>query len=1024
MEVSVSSILQLIPKPGSYIYNSFKLKDSLFSSSILSSPFLTSFYIGIVLLYLAVPIHALDPQRSLSQYNYEVWQNDDGLPSNYIKRIVQTPDGYIWFSTDLGLVRFDGVRFKIFDKSSTGVFGQTGISALLATRDGRLFFISNERLYVMKDGEVNLFEAFSNPIRGFNIPIFEDRSGNIWIANSEDGLIRIKDNQARLFTTKDGLYDDSVRAITEDRDGKIWVATSLGISHIDQDRFISYQFKNSLPGFRWTSLCFDKEGTLWVGSRRWGIYSFKEGKFTPQRAEKEIFQILSMYADRDGNIWIGTENRGLVRFSNGSFTYDTSRNLLPDEWISAIFEDREGNLWIGSRRGGAVKINNGKLITFSRTEGLPHDYVYSVYKDVDDSLWVGTISGLTHLNKGEIINYRSNRSADDDLTDNRIRAIHRDKKGNLWVGGIGLYIFKDGKFLDYGAKINLNQVDSISEDCNGNIWIGSSQSGLIKFQNNSFSTYTPKDGLPHQEVRTLYSDSQCKLWIGTREGLALFKDGEFKSYSINNGLLSNSIRTLFEDSKGNLWIGTDLGGISRIKNEKVSSYKTTGEFLKYGLYQILEDDKSNLWLGTKRGIYQVPLKSFEDVDNGRADELIPSAWYETEDGMRSPECTQGGRFNSWNNSRELLIFPTAKGFVRVDNGSIKKNIFPPPVYIEEILVNGKPIDSSGKFSLPPGRWNLEIRYTGLSFIASEKMQFKYMLEGFDSEWIKADNRRTAYYMNLPPGEYLFRVVASNSDGILNPTGASIEFNLQPHFFETRWFFALCIITLLLLLIGVSLLHARQVRLRHLAIVNERMRIARELHDTLLQNLAGLTWQLAAIKASVYSTSPTISQSIDKITEQLNNSLLDARRALRSLRTVSAENEDFISTLSNTAKRMLANSSIALSIHVEGTPPPPLSPIIEHNLIRITQESITNAIKHAAPNHINIRLQFKPTAILLSIEDDGCGFDPEYSLRSKESQDHFGLIGMRERAEQLDGQLTVRSRIDKGTEVIAVVPIKL
>jgi signal transduction histidine kinase/streptogramin lyase len=583
----------------------------------------------------------------------------------------------------------------------------------------------------------------------------------------------------------------------------------------------------------------------------------------------------------------------------------------------------------------------------------------------------------------------------------------------------GLNLFRDGKFKIFTSADGLANdfVRSIYADRSGNLWIGT-RGGLTRLRGEHFDVYTTANGLPNDFVGTIYEDGQGNIWVGTLGGLSKFKDEKFTNYTTREGLSSDVVTSLQEDADGALWVGTSGGGLNRLKQGKFVAYTTRNGLPDDVIYSILIDRRNNLWLSSNKGVFRVNKKDLEDFANGTIGSVTP-VLYGTADGMITRECSGGGHPAAWRSADGKLWFATIRGLAMIDPEKMKLNDQPPPVAIEEIRVDDESISPAQIIELGPGKSRLDFYYTALSFVAPEKVRFKYKLEGFNSDWVDGGARRVAYYTNLPPGRYKFRVIASNNDGVWNYTGAVFDLYLKPHYYQTYWFYALCSLILAVIVWQLYRFRLKQVESQFAAVLAERNRIAREIHDNLAQEMLGISVQLEVVARTMPASAELARTHLDRVRLLVRHGIAEARRYVWDLRSQALDKNDLPSALSETARRLTTETGVQAEVEVGGTFRP-LSSLIEGNLLRIGQEAINNAVRHAQARNILIKLRFEARRVQLSVRDDGQGFD--YRESTNADAKHFGLLGMQERAVQIGGKLAIDSRTGKGTVVMVDVPI--
>jgi diguanylate cyclase (GGDEF)-like protein len=512
----------------------------------------------------------------------------------------------------------------------------------------------------------------------------------------------------------------------------------------------------------------DRAGNLWVGTSGGGLLRLQGDRIDALTKKEGLTGeiVMCVFEDREGSLWIGTDGDGLHRLKDGKVTTFSTQEGLSDNMLLPIFEDRQGTLWLGSYGGGLNAFRDGRFTPYTTKQGLSSDAVASLAGDRSGNLWIGTDGGgLNRLRDGHFTHYGTAEG----LSNNRVISLVSDREDNLWVGtfGGGLNLMRDGKFVTYGVRDGLSSpsVFAMTEDRDGNLWIGTDGGGLNRLRDGRFTKLTTKDGLAHDVVYKIYEDAEGVLWIGTFEGLSRWKDGRFTTYTTSSGLFDNKI------------------------------------------FQILEDDDQNLWMSCNKGIFRVSKRELNDFADGKI-RSIASVPFGKSDGMKSNECNGTSQPAGWKTRDGALWFPTTGGAVRVDPRHLPTNPLPPPVSLEDIVIDKHHLPPSGSLRVPPGGGEIEIHYAALSLLDPDKVRFRYRLGGFDSAWVEPGSRRVAFYTNTPPGRYRFEVVACNNDGVWNEKGAAIDIYLEPHFYQTYWFYGLC--ALGIVLTGVAG-HAYRVR---------------------------------------------------------------------------------------------------------------------------------------------------------------------------------------------------------------------
>lgn len=741
----------------------------------------------------------LDPKKAVTQYNLDVWTTESGLPQNTVTSLVQTQDGYLWIGTFGGLARFDGARFTTFDKSTTPPLPNSGVHALLPDQNGGLWVGTNGGgLTLLKDGAARTFTGADGLGGDVVRSLFQDKQGRLW-AGTNGGLSLFEAGRFRNWGAKEGFTTSVVRAIREDAQGALWIATNGdGLYRMQDGRFNRLTRKDGLPSDFVFSLQVDRQGGLWIGTNGGGLARYAGGRVRVYGAKDGLAGdiIWTLFEDKQGSLWVGTYGAGLFRREGDVFRGLTAGNGLSSDFVRALWQDHEGSLWIGTNTGGMARLRDGKFTVYTAREGLPSDVAKSVLASADGALWVGTSGGgLARFKDGRFLAW----SRRDGLPNEFIQALLLDRQGALWIGtnGGGLARFKDGAFRVYNTRDGLadDHVAAIAEDKQGALWVGTNAGGLSRLEDGRFTTFTSKDGLGANLVMAVLVDRQNVVWVGTDGGgLTRIQANAFRTFSAADGLAADSVLSLYEDAEGALWIGTSGGGLSRHKDGRFRSFSTRDGLHDDVVFAILEDAKGGLWLSGNRGISRVAKRALLASGDGRRVE--PQA-FSMADGMKSNECSGVSQPAATRLPDGRLVFPTPRGIVVIDPERLPQNDVPPPLHVEELIAGGRTYRGP-RALLPAGAANWEIRFTALSLMAPQRVRFLYRLSGFDAEWVDPGTRRAAFYTQVPPGEYVFEVKASNNDGVWSPVPARLRVTLPPRLHETRLFYVAVALSLVLL----------------------------------------------------------------------------------------------------------------------------------------------------------------------------------------------------------------------------------
>jgi signal transduction histidine kinase/ligand-binding sensor domain-containing protein/ActR/RegA family two-component response regulator len=744
---------------------------------------------------------ALDPRRAVTQYGLDIWTTRHGLPQNSVRAIVQTRDGYLWLGTQAGLARFDGVAFTVFDSANTPELASDHILSLYADAGGLWIGTAAGVVRYAAGAFHTLAGAPGEAVRA----IAEDSDRSIWIAAEGSGLFRFHDGRFKSVPVQAGAH----RALCLQPGVGLWIATDKGLVLLRPDGSQRrYTTRDGLSVDSIWSLHLGRAGSLWIGTRLGGLCRVQDGKFTCWRRSDGLTNevVLSVVEDRGGNVWAGTDGGGLNRWSGGRITSLGVADGLSNLIVRAVFEDREGSLWIGTAGGGLNRLKDQRFNVVSSREGLPSDMIRSVFQDQEGTMWLGTGAGIVRLKDGAIRHY-----ADSDCrSSGLIWPVYRDRQGNLWAGSdLGvLHFYRGARFGPAALTWRFEAgVFAIEQDGGGSVWVGTGR-GLFRFDNLALTRYTTADGLPSDSVRSIITASDRSVWFATSRGLARFIEGRFRAYTQRDGLGNDYIFSVSEDSRGRIWASTRNSGISVMIDGRFKSFTSAHGLPDGNIYTIVEDGAGGVWMTCRRGLFRIDSAEFDEVVAGRR-ARVNYTLFGAEDGIRgSSEFNWGVRPLAWRTREGPIWIPTYGGVVTVDANDLHRNPHAPPVYVESARANGARL-AEGASMLSRG--SLEFRFTALSFLSPERVRFQYKLDGFDRDWVNAGGRRAAYYTNLPPRTYTFRVRAANDDGVWNLTGDAWTVRVEPRFFETGWFLIACVL-LLALAIGAGH-HCRVRKLR-------------------------------------------------------------------------------------------------------------------------------------------------------------------------------------------------------------------
>jgi len=1042
-------------------------------------------------------LSAAEPPRALP-YLVQSWQREHGLPQNYVTSIAQTDDGYLWIGTYNGLARFDGVRFVTYEPDAvpelthahvhrvlTDARGTLWISTsgggLTSWRDGEFRFEwrgspgdggvrrllwsnPNEVLFGLSSGRLlrgkltsratNRWEVLATP--GDVLLRSASRDGTV-LALTNGHLARLEGNQFEPLPSGTGLAGERVRVLLTDHADQLWVGTDREIAVWEQEkgenilavagRFRNMTPTNGEPALAVTGIVGTGDG-IWVTAngrtrrcrdRQWVAEA-------PDWKPEPSISAVGYYGDREGGMWahFGT---GLLHVRpNGEVRRITTEHGLANDRVACWFQDREGNIWAGLNRGGLVRVHPRYFEVLGVAEGLSDQVAMSVCEDAEGAIWIGTYGGgLNRWRDGSFTHFKLGLSG----TPGIVVAVCPDPHGRVWIGtaGHGVWVHEQGEFKRYFSSEPMeDRAYAIFVDRTGGKWMGNRR-GLFLWKNGELTQYGAADGVPSTDVRAFAEDAAGAIWIGSTDGAVYrFAGGKFDRFRAPDALGRQPVYSLLADEDGAVWIGTFRGGLLRFKHGQFTRYTMREGLPNNVICHILDDGQGQLWMSSHQGIFRTAKAALHAFARSEA-QSVPCVAYGRFDGLPTLECTGNYQPAGWRGRDGRLWFATVKGVVSVQPGEVTMNPLPPPVVIEEVLVDGQVVkrtketkrssfNNAFALRIGPGRHHVEFRFTGLSFSAPDKVQFQYKLEGLDRDWLDGGATRTASYSYVPAGDYRFRVRACNNDGVWNETGAALAFVVLPYFWQTWWFLAAVALAAFgtvggaIRFVEKRKLQRRLERLeRERAIERERTRIAQDIHDDLGASLTRITLLSESAKESgkgsgpatpeidqIYSTARELTRAMDEIVWAVN----PQHDTLDSLATY----------LGKFAQDFLRAAGVRCRLDMPlQLPPLPLTSEARHNLFLAFKEALHNAVKHAGASEVRVHLKMDPQEFTLSVEDNGKGLAVNGLLRVSDRSAGLasrletgnGLKNMRQRLEEIGGRCLVESHPETGTRVRLAVP---
>jgi ligand-binding sensor domain-containing protein/signal transduction histidine kinase len=977
-------------------------------------------HIGIVLAGLVTDARALDPNRLPSQYVREQWTTESRFPGGAINGIAQTADGYLWIGTDKGLLRFDGFNFRPVSFAAISTASNVPILQLLTDAGGKLWIRpQGADLVRQKDGKYESVRYGPVAITALS----KDNHGGVLVSDEEQGTFRFMEDQVQKL----GPALAPAVSLAETAEGKIWLGTLGDGLFLLRDGRVT-QVNAGLPDRKINSLLAIGSDELWVGTGT-GLYRGIGKDFRrielPSLLGLGNVQVLSLLRDRDSNIWVGT-TRGLLRINAKGISFSEENELRGEGGINVLFEDREGNLWVGGARG-LGRVRDSAFVTYSSASDRRFEHDGPIYVDPEGRTWLAPAQGgLYVLQNGKV------QPVIPIPPDEVVYSIS-GRADAVWVGrqrgGLTRLRFHNGAIASQGYTeangLAQNSVYAVYESRDGSAWAGTLNGGVSKLKDGHFTTYTTADGLASNTVSSILETRDGAMWFATPSGLSSFSNGQWRTYTTAAGLPSPKVNCLFEDSSGSLWTGTSAG-LAFFASNRFQVPRESPDVLREAIVGMAEDKSGRFWVATSDHVLRVPRDKLLNgvVEAGDVRE------YDQADGL---ETTQGVERSQSvvSDSAGRIWFSLRSGLSVVNPSQITEYSLPALPHIEAITADNNAADLTASVRIPPSPRRITFEYTGLSLAVPGRIQFRYFLEGFDSSWSQPVAAREAVYTNLGPRSYRFRLVASNSEGLWNGPETAIVLNVAPAYYQTYWFRLACIAAFLGVLAAAYQLRLRQLsrefNLRLEERISERTRIARDLHDTLLQSFHGLLFRLQAARNLFPGRPAEAIQVLDGAITKAEQAIAEGRDAIQGLRPAPVAQSDLAHLLTVMGQEIAGSQDTGrespnFRVTVEG-PRQTLSPILQDEVYRIACEVIGNAFRHANATQIEAEIRYDNGLLRLRIRDDGKGTDPKI-LKEGARAGHWGLPGIRERAKQIGARLDFWSEAGAGTEVELTVPASI
>jgi ligand-binding sensor domain-containing protein/signal transduction histidine kinase len=942
-------------------------------------------------------------------YTPRLWQMQDGLPEQVVQAFAQTADRYLWIGTTGGLVRFDGERFLTFDRENTPAFSDNKIFFLTVTRNNTLWIgMEGGGLIRYRDGVFHSFSSNAGLTNSFVRVVYEDSEGKMWVG-TDSGLFLLSGERLDRVDNTATIPAVAVHAIHEDRRRRLWVGGSK-LLRLAGNAAVEYSLGAEASQNRVKSITDTVDGTVWVGTIS-GLQRMapQDASFKPVHEVKGTVRVMREMSD--GTLWIGTIGRGVVTYRDNHFSGISVPDPLPSNTVLNLFEDIERNIWIGTQ-GGMLRLIKTPVRTVKLPDAADSD-AETVYQDRTGDLWVAAVN-LFRVHDGKAARYNFPGT-----TGVRVRNVFRDRDGALWIGteGRGAYRQIGERFVHYSTTEGLvnNFVRAFLQGRDGSVWIATDE-GVSRWRPQGITNYQMRDGLAYFSTRSLLEDRRGDIWIGTDRGVSRLHGDAFETDGATEALKNEKVWAIHEDSDGGLWFGTRTGGLYRWRSGIMSRYTVAQGLASNGIYEILEDAKNNLWMSGPNGISAVGRRELDAIAD-HPSRPVALTLYGVSDGLETIQMCGGEKPAGVLTTQGEVWFPSSKGPVRVSVGAPLPSK-PAPVVIDQVIADGLQIPATSGISLGPDNAKLEVHYGVVLLRSQERIRFRYMLDGFDKTWSEASPARVAFYTNLPPGHYQFRVAAFEMNNPEQVAATSLEIVQKPHFYRTAWFLSCAVLLLAALVWGAYQFRLGQLHARFKAVLSERNRLAREMHDTLIQGCASVSALLEAHSSLAQNKAEGNGDLLDCARTQLRSTIEEARQAVWGLRSMSESTTDITLLLRKMAEQFSHEFSVSVEFKVSGTSFP-LDQSVVHEALMVAREALYNSIRHAQPKRIDLAVTFEENLCCIRVRDDGSGFDP--AMLSSLPENHYGFIGIKERVDRIEGKLTLRSAVGKGTDLSIDIP---
>ncbi|MGD0832101.1 MAG: two-component regulator propeller domain-containing protein [Terracidiphilus sp.] len=954
------------------------------------------------------PVNTSSAGEETWSYTIRSWHSQDGLPEETVQAFAQTPDGYLWVGTSGGLLRFDGARFHLFAHENTPAFGDNSVFCLLAARDGRLWIgTDGSGLIEWRNGAFNAYSAEKGQNADFVRALAEDHNGLLWVA-TDDGLFWARNGRMERADKPLGLPIFNVHAVLEDRTGRIWIGGSRLYS-LKQGQPHQYSLPDNDSRNKVKSFLETADGTIWVGTVG-GLFRLRPGEEKFEQVPGVFGTIRTMREAPSGELWAGSIGEGIFKIRGDHATRLIAPSPLVSNTVLSIFVDASHNLWIGTQ-AGMMRLSRTPVRILELPSAADSDFG-TVSLDTDASLWAAS-NQLVHVEHDRAQAFRF-----PGLGDVRVRNLLRSRDNSLWIGtdGSGVYHLLDQGTKHFTTREGLvnNFVRVFIESRDGSLWIGT-DNGVSHLDQDGFHNFTGQNGLVYDSIRSLLEDRDGTIWIGTEHGLSRFRNGQFIHDEITAALVDEKVWALHQDVDGGLWIGTRAHGLYRYRNGELSHYTTANGLASDSIYCILEDKHKNFWLSGPSGVMLLNRDEL-DAQARNTEQPLSLRIFRADEGGKPVQFYGGTQPAGVLTSAGEAWFPTSQGLWRIRPDEMEHPLIL-NLNIDTVAVDGRMAPLTGQLNLDAGNRRVEISYEPVSLGPQEELRFRYRLDGYDRNWSYANTQqRLATYTNLPAGQYTFLVEAWETDQPEDVSHTSIAFAKKPYFYRTPWFIALCALLVALVFILAYQTRMKQIHDRFKAVLAERTRLAREMHDTLIQGCVSISALLEAASSGDVDDNESRLHLIDYAGTQLRSTVDEARQAVWNLRGEERAIVNLETGLQRMAERICREHDVVMTYRLAGKLFD-LSQSATHDLMMVVREAVFNAILHGRATRIDAEVSFVADLLSFTVKDDGEGFNASEAF----SEGHFGLRGMRERIHRFDGKFEIESTPHRGTRVRIEIP---